>query len=167
MVAKSSEEEARATITPTESASIQPFCFLTDGQTLSHLIVGALAAAIGVMAALSLAVVLLPAPGSFVGVHSIILPSSVSGLRIEPREKAFVGLALILGFLAALVAISVVRRRIGLSKRTVLGLLSLILLFNVCSNPALNQESGASWALAGLLASVAIAWFVLVRSDPE
>ena len=144
-----------------------PPCFLLDSYIRSNLIVGAFAASVGVMAALWLAAAFLPGPAQFVGVHQAILPSHAAQLRIEPREKAFIGLALAFGFVAALLAISVVRRQIGVSIRTLFSLLSLIPLFNICCDRALNQPSGASWAFMGLLASVAIAGFALARPTPE
>ena len=136
-------------------------CFLGDIDSVSRLIIAAFASTIGVMAALLIAVALLPAPAPFLGVHPIILPSHSAQLRVEPREKAFVGLALALGFATALLAITVIRRQIELSKRTIFALLLLIPLCNIFSDNALNQQFGAPWAFFGLVASMAVAWISL------
>ena len=149
----------RALLSDDEVAPLEGF--LSIDNNLSQLIICAFTAAVGVMIALLLAVSLLPAPTGLNVTHSIILPSRIAALTVEPREKAFVGLALALGFAASFLAITVTRRKVELSKRTILSLLLLMPLFNVCCDRALNQPSGALWALFGLLGSVAIAWFAL------
>lgn len=157
----SSPEAREGNLLPSAHGATLTTCFLVDDSFRSKIIVGAFSASVGVMTALLLATFILPEPTTLVGAHPTILPSHAAQLRIEPREKAFVGLALALGFVAAVLASFLVRRRIGLSKRTLVSLLSLIPLFNFCCDRGLNQTSGANWAFAGLLTSVAIAWFVL------
>jgi hypothetical protein len=125
---------------------------------LDRLAGAAFAVAAGVMLALCAAALLWPPPDLVAGVHAMILDSQAPQLRVEPREKAFLALAVTLGFLAGLLAMALRRPRIALSRRT-LALLALeVAVINVCCAPALNDEAGAGWALAGLAAALALGY---------
>src|SRR5688572_6598417 len=106
--------------------------------------------AIGVMLALCAAALFWPLPGQFVGAHDVILDSHLHQVRVEPREKAFLALAVALGFSMALAAIIFRKPHVDFSWRTLTILAPVAPLLNVCCGPALNEVTGVWWSLAGL-----------------
>lgn len=125
---------------------------------LDRLTTAAFIGAVGVMLALCAATLLWAPPSVAVGSHAVILDSSLQQLRVEPREKGFLALAVAIGFSMALAAIGFRKPRITFSWRTLAILALVVPLFNVCSGPALNQVAGSWWAFAGLGGLLALTW---------
>lgn len=133
---------------------------------LEQMITAAVFGAIGATLALLLAALFWPPPEvlSAAAHHPYMLPSQHEQVRVEPREKAFLALAASLGFLGALAGVSVRRLRVHISKRCLLIVGLVVPVLNLCADPALNQPSGATWALVGLVAELLLAWAALRSS---
>jgi len=132
-----------------------------------RLLTAAFAASVGVMLSLLISALFWPPPGPMAGSHPTIVGSAIDALRIEPREKAFFALAPTLGFIGAGAALLLRWAAIGMHTRSLVLLLPLLALVNICCPYALNEGEGWSMAAAGFcgtLALYACAWKASRRS---
>ena len=121
------------------------------------------AAAVGVMIAALAAALLWPPPAAIAGgEQAAVLGSQLQQVRLEPREKGFLAFAVAAGFLLALAALAWRRPRIRCAPAVLVLLALAAAVVNFCCDPALNDASGAGWALGGLAAVLALA-FAAVR----
>jgi hypothetical protein len=137
---------------------------LIKRRDLDRLTAAAFAAAVGVMLALCVAAAFWPAPHQFTGSHAVILDSMLGAQRVEPREKVFFVLAVAIGFVVSLAALLTQRPVIACSRRTLALLAAVVAAFNLCCHHALNDPSGAMWALGGLAAVLLLAWVAMRAS---
>ena len=136
---------------------------LVERGDLDRVFTAAFFAAPGVMLALLLAVLFWPVPEvlTSAATHPILLSSTLNQVRVEPREKIFLTLAIAFGFCFAFAVLIPRLPCIEFNKRSLVLLACVVPLFNTCCGQAMNNASGEWWALGGFAASVAIAWIAI------
>ena len=130
--------------------------------------IGALAfAAVGVSFALCLAAQLFPVSAPLSGSNLDILPSMQGQAQAEPREKGFLVLAAVFGFLGAMVGAYRHPFRIAPKRWHWVLLGSLVPVLNFCIGFVMSSPSATPQAVAVLIHSaVVVLIFSHPRSDP-
>lgn len=132
-------------------------CAILDVADLDYVASAVCVSAIGVMVALGLAAALWPPPGLLTETHPVVVSSQLAQLRLEPREKGFLALAIVLGGLGGCLALMRRQPLVRFSPLSVAMLIALIPLFAVCCDHALNGPAGLWWGIAGVAGTVALA----------
>lgn len=130
--------------------------------------IGALAfAAVGVSVALCLAAQLFPASAPLSGSNLEILPSMQGQAQAEPREKGFLALAAVFGFLGAMAGAYRTPARIAPKRWHWVLLGSLVPGLNFWIGLVMSNPSAAPQAVAALIHSIIVVLILSrLRSDP-
>jgi hypothetical protein len=135
----------------------QPALTVIDWSDVRCACVIALCAAIGAMVALTITVAALPAPTSISDGHPIILDSQVTQFHLEPREKGFYILVMLLSSIFGLIG-TFVQQHFRSANWLLIGCLLLdVVVINHFGNQALNNPEGLYWGLYGTLVSGLVA----------
>lgn len=110
------------------------------------------------MVAVTIAAFAFAAPVMITGTHPIILDFQSAQLLVEPREKGFFILGIMLAGLFGLVGSVMQQHFIIINKFLLCCLILDIVFINSLANLALNTPEGVYWGLSGIVLSIAVAF---------
>lgn len=137
-----------------------------DREALAKMFGAVAFAALGVSVALCIASIFFPVSAPLSGSNLEIVPSLQRLAHPEPREKGFLFLAAVLGFLGSLIGAGRARAAEPTNVRKLLILLTLVPGLNIWIGLAMSHSYGIAYALLALLHSLAIIKLI-VRCDPD